>query len=208
MKHPPIVYAITNGAGALYIGMTTNMQARLRQHNGRFGAAFTKEHAGHWREVYRQVVANEAEGRCIEAWWSNWLNDVGPLPFLTFKPSAWQREHHDHKRRHQEKNKPRAETQAAAWRRQMDDDAKARAAAERARHRPLCRCEVIAVLLTQGVTTSKEEAARLGVVSTAVEYTRAGYVNSRIAPMLPRRVPLDRNRKRQVAPLKTTPKAS
>lgn len=100
-----MAYAITNNAGALYIGATTDLAKRLAAHNQKTGSRFTKEHGGYWRVVHTQPTAGMAEARCIEAWWTEHLNMKRPLPFLDFEPKAWP-QHHDHIRRHARRGEP------------------------------------------------------------------------------------------------------
>lgn len=96
MKHAPTVYVITNGTGAIYVGATTDLKARIARHNAREGAAFTKEHGGYWREVYSLAVSSMAEARCIEGWWTAQLEYRRELPFVPFRPTAWPKRHADH----------------------------------------------------------------------------------------------------------------
>lgn len=61
------VYALYNKtASKLYIGQTSNMDLRLRQHNSKRGNHFTARFEGVWELIYSESAADRSEALARE----------------------------------------------------------------------------------------------------------------------------------------------
>lgn len=78
------VYAITNDRGALYVGQTTDLARRLRQHNDGEGSTFTHAHGSRWRIVQTVKQPTLETAHEIEAKWTDELHRTGSLTFVSF----------------------------------------------------------------------------------------------------------------------------
>ena len=58
------VYAITNGQEKVYVGMTSNLPRRIRQHNR--GASIWTKDKGPWKLVYKKDFINSKIARSHE----------------------------------------------------------------------------------------------------------------------------------------------
>lgn len=62
-------YVIRNDAGAIYVGSTADLNARMRKHNNGNGSAFTKERGGPWTVIRTQPAPTRAGARLVEHRW-------------------------------------------------------------------------------------------------------------------------------------------
>jgi predicted GIY-YIG superfamily endonuclease len=58
------VYVVQNSQGRFYIGMTTDLDGRLRDHNS--GVSKWTKHRGPWKLVWSQERASISEARKLE----------------------------------------------------------------------------------------------------------------------------------------------
>ncbi len=58
------VYVIQNSAGRFYVGMTTDLEQRLKDHNE--GISKWTKYRGHWKLVWSQVCPTIGEARKLE----------------------------------------------------------------------------------------------------------------------------------------------
>jgi putative endonuclease len=58
------VYVIQNAEGRFYIGMTTDLEARLSDHND--GVSKWTKHRGPWKLIWSQECASIGEARKLE----------------------------------------------------------------------------------------------------------------------------------------------
>jgi predicted GIY-YIG superfamily endonuclease len=97
--HSPATYVITNGERDIYVGVTRNLHERLKSHDAHVGAAFTRENRGPWFVLHAETHDTIEAAEELELRWTSTLNTTGTLPFLDFKPKAWNERHSDRKMR-------------------------------------------------------------------------------------------------------------
>ncbi len=59
-----VVYVIKNKSGKIYIGQTSNLEKRLKRHNGELISSkrsYTKINRGNWSLVYKEVFGSRNE---------------------------------------------------------------------------------------------------------------------------------------------------
>jgi putative endonuclease len=75
-KHQPCVYILASRRhGTLYIGVTSNLMARLHQHRAGMTGGFTKRHRVHRRvhfEMFETMASAITREKQLKAWRRDW----------------------------------------------------------------------------------------------------------------------------------------
>lgn len=90
-------YILRNPEGAIYVGATRDICARLAAHNAGRASNFTRSRPGPWAPIHLRHVRTFVAAQQLEAEWTLTLHRTGTLSFLRERPiahgPAWHPDH-------------------------------------------------------------------------------------------------------------------